>query len=193
MRATLVQPEGIPAQDYPVNVSFPGETEDGPGKLTVYVSDAPVHERAFRSAADMVANGRKLIVVDTIGCFHPVRMSQSARFAALDPTGILKDLHILRADTAAALEVTLQQLDSAYEQFQTRHILISDPLSIFYDSKVSTRDAARVLGRVKSRLESLAASGAKVVVLCHRRPDLRTRSHFVLSLCSSADAAYFRI
>jgi hypothetical protein len=156
------------------------------------VSDHPIHDLAFRSAAERVASQEKLIVVDPVGCFHPVRMSQSARFGALGPVGILKHLHVLRTENSLAFEGVLAELISAYEQFQTRHILIADPLSIVYDSKLPTRDAARILGRVKSRLESLADRGAQIVALCHRRPDLGTRSHFVLSLCSSADEVYFR-
>ena len=173
-------------------IPFLNENPGELGKLTIYMADQPVHELAFRSAAEMVANGEKLIVVDPAGCFHPVRMSQSARFGALDPEGILKHLHILRAESPSVLESVLLQLESGYEQFQTRHILIPDPLSIFYDRKLPTRDAARILGRVKASLESLAVGGAQIIALCYRRPDTGTRAHFVLSLAASADTVYFR-
>ena len=72
-------------------------------------------------------------------------------------------------------------------------IIITNLLDPFYDTSILTREAARVLGRVKSILESLAVNGAKVFVLCHRRSsDLGTRSHFLASLCASADHVHFR-
>ena len=192
-----IQAASLLPSTLPANGGYPGafpslSAESGLGSLTVYVSDHPVHEFAFRSAAEMVSSGEKLIVVDPVGCFHPVRMSQSARFGALDPAGILKHLHILRAEESVAFERVLTDLDSACEQFQTRRILIPEPLSHFYDPGLSTRDAARILGRVKSKLESLVAGGAQIVALCHQKPNCGTRSHFVLSLCASADSAYFR-
>jgi hypothetical protein len=72
-------------------------------------------------------------------------------------------------------------------------IIITNLLDPFYDTSILTREAARVLGRVKSILESLAVNGAKVFVLCQRRSsDLGTRSHFLASLCASADHVHFR-
>jgi hypothetical protein len=74
-----------------------------------------------------------------------------------------------------------------------RNIVISNLLEAFYDASIPTREAAQILGRVKSTLESLIVKGVHIVVLCRRRSeDLGTRSHFVASLCASADRVYFR-
>jgi hypothetical protein len=73
-------------------------------------------------------------------------------------------------------------------QTPERNVVISNLLESFYDTSIPTREAARVLGYVKSTLEGLTVSGRQVVVLCHRRPeDLGTRSHFIASLCAAAD------
>jgi hypothetical protein len=46
---------------------------------------------------------------------------------------------------------------------------------------------------VKAMLQALAEDGSQIVVLCRRRAeDLGTRSHFIASLCASADRVYFR-
>jgi hypothetical protein len=64
-----------------------------------------------------------------------------------------------------------------------------DPL---YDTSIPTRDAAHTLGRVKSELESMVERGERVAVICQRRTeDLGTRSHFLASLCASADRVHF--
>ncbi len=74
-----------------------------------------------------------------------------------------------------------------------KNIIISDLLESFYDSSILTREAAQILGKVKATLQTLAEEGSQIVVLCRRRAeDLGTRSHFIASLCASADRVYFR-
>jgi hypothetical protein len=78
-------------------------------------------------------------------------------------------------------------------QTPDKHIIISDLLESFYDTSMLTREAARILGKVKAMLQTLAEEGSQIVVLCRRRAeDLGTRSHFIASLCASADRVYFR-
>jgi hypothetical protein len=164
------------------------------GKLTIAVKGHRLDEIAFRSAAEIVQSGETLIVVDGSGCFEPSRMTHSARMGAIDPAGLVKHLHILRARSAAELEnLILHHLEPAFERLGTRHVLIPDLLGSLYASDMSTRDAARILGRVKAKLEELAENGAQIVVLCREsESDLGTRSHFLSSLCASADRVYLR-
>jgi hypothetical protein len=78
-------------------------------------------------------------------------------------------------------------------QTPDRNIVISNLLEAFYDTSILTREAAQILGKVKSLLEALVNDGARIVVVCRRRAeDLGTRSHFMASLCASADRVYFR-
>ena len=83
---------------------------------------------------------------------------------------------------------TMSTLEAALERSQSPRILIEGLLDTLYDPHMLTREAAHALGRLKLRLEALAESGVEVVVLCEvRRNDLGTRSHFLHSLCASAD------
>jgi hypothetical protein len=71
-------------------------------------------------------------------------------------------------------------------------MVLADLLEPLYDSSIPTREAAQILGRIKSELESMIEGGARVVVLCHRRSaDLGTRAHFMASLCAAADRVHF--
>ena len=71
-------------------------------------------------------------------------------------------------------------------------MILADLLEPLYDSSIPTREAAHTLGRVKSELESMVERGERVVVICRRRTDdLGTRSHFLASLCASADRVHF--
>jgi hypothetical protein len=168
------------------------------GQLTVAIQDCrserSLDELAFRSAAEVVESGERLIVVDTGHSFDPARMSQSARFGALEPANLMKQLHILRAASAGELEdVVSCRLESMFERFDTRHVLLIDPLNALYDPAIATRDAARILGKIKARLEELAETGAQIVVLCGSNgDDLGTRSHFLASLRSAANRVYLR-
>ncbi len=80
---------------------------------------------------------------------------------------------------------------AAFDSGPNRRIVISNLLEGLYDSTVPTREAARMLGRVKSRLNTLVELGAEITVYCQRRKDTGTRSHFCASLCASADTIQF--
>lgn len=164
------------------------------GELAIHICETPIHQLAFRAAAEIVAGGGRLVVLDGADCFHPLRMTQSASMGAMNPAEVLHSLQILRAPTCRALEnAILFELEPALKQFKTRCVFIADPLNHFYGGEVSTRDAAHSLGRMKSKLERLAAGGVNVTVFSHRKAeDLGTRSHFLLSLCAAADRVYFR-
>jgi hypothetical protein len=71
-------------------------------------------------------------------------------------------------------------------------MILADLLEPLYDSSIPTREAARTLGRMKSELESMVERGMRIVVVCRRRlEDLGTRSHFLASICASADRVHF--
>ena len=71
-------------------------------------------------------------------------------------------------------------------------MVLADLLEPLYDASIPTREAAQILGRIKSELEVMVDGGARVVVLCHRRSaDLGTRAHFMASLCAVADRVHF--
>ena len=70
-------------------------------------------------------------------------------------------------------------------------VVLADLLDPLYDTSIPTREAAHTLGRIKTELESMVERGSRVVVICRRRrEDLGTRSHFLASLCASADRVH---
>src|SRR5262245_45998275 len=82
-------------------------------------------------------------------------------------------------------------VNSVKENVPAARVLV-DLLEPLYDTSIPTREAAHTLGRLKAELESMAESGERVVVICRRRmQDLGTRSHFLASLCASADQVHF--
>lgn len=107
-----------------------------------------------------------------------------------DPNPVVIDAS--RARTCREVEeIITAEVWPAFDREQVRHIIIPNLLEGLYDSSVPTREAARILGRVKSRLEMLVRLGAQITVFCQRRADAGTRSHFWASLCASADEIHF--
>jgi hypothetical protein len=160
-------------------------------RIAIAPSGHRIDELAFRSANEIIDRGDSLIVVDAAGCFEPARIAHSARIGAIDPSLLLKKLRVLPATSAGELEdIILHELEFACDRFGTRHVLITDLLGTLYDSTISTRDAARMLGRIKSTLETLAMNGFEIVVVCRRdASELGTRSHFLSSLVRASAIA----
>jgi len=160
-------------------------------RIAIAQSESRIDELVFRSANEIIDRGDSLIVVDAAGCFEPARMTHTARTGAIDPALLLKKIRVLPARSAGELEdIILHQLELASDRFGTRHVLITDPLSSLYNPTLSTRDAARMLGRIKSMLETLAMNGFEIVVVCRRDgSELGTRSHFLSSLIRASAAA----
>ena len=132
------------------------------GQLSVYVVNDPIDDATIASLIE-INNGDQ-------GHQEPLLIDAS------------------RAQTCWEFEDYIARIDNNRE-----NIIITNLLDPFYDTSILTREAAQTLGRVKSILESLAVNGAQVFVLCqHRSSDLGTRSHFLASLCASADHVHFR-
>jgi hypothetical protein len=81
---------------------------------------------------------------------------------------------------------------AAVKRTQRGAIVLADLLEPLYDSSISTRDAAHTLGRIKTELDSMVERGERIVILCaNTDQDHGTRSHFLASLCASADRVHF--
>ena len=132
------------------------------GQLSVYVVNDPIDDASIASLIEIIDGYR--------GHQAPLLIDAS------------------RARTCWEFEDYIARIENNRE-----NIIITNLLEPFYDPSILTREAAQILGRVKSILESLAVNGAQVFVLCqHRSSDLGTRSHFLASLCASADHVHFR-
>jgi hypothetical protein len=133
------------------------------GHLVIHVVDDPVDAAAVASLDDAGQAGA------------PVRIdARSAR-------------------NCSELEDLIRREVTGLEPAANAQVVVTNLLDVFYDASIPTRQAAQILGRVKSVLESLTGRGVDVDVFCRRRSgDLGTRSYFLASLCAAADRVYFR-
>jgi hypothetical protein len=151
------------------------------GKLTVCRTEGPLEDMAFEIAAELTANGERLVVVDAAGCFDPSKISRAAATVALN-------LHVVRAASSGNLQTALgPALQEAQHKTQARRLLLVGMLDHLYGRDMLTREAARALGRMKLVLEALTRSGLEVVVVCKAgQADLGARTYLLSSLCASA-------
>ena len=159
--------------------------EELSGQFRVFITDRSIHEAALELGSELTMEGEPLLILDACGCFDPSRISRCAPHAA----GLL---HVLRIPTSQSIVETMDEIWSGFcavqRDLQSRQILVVGLLDRLYDPALLTRDAARALGGIKSRLEHLAVDGFDVTVLCGQQTgELGTRSHFLSSLCAAAD------
>jgi hypothetical protein len=162
-----------------------------PGRFRVCISDRSIHDAALELSAKLTEGGEPILILDACGCFQPSHISRCAPHSA----GLL---HVVRATSSQPVSDvpgTLETLGEIWSRFhavqrdlQARQILVVGVLDRLYDPEILTRDAARTLGGIKSKLEQLAKDGFDVTVLCESPTgNLGTRAHFLSSLCASAD------
>ena len=150
------------------------------GQFRVSITNRSIQDSALELSAELTLDGEPLLILDACGCFEPSRLSRCAPHSA----GLL---HVLRASTSESIEEIWSRLQGVQRDLQARQILVVGLLDRLYDPGILTRDAARTLGGIKSRLEQLAESGFDVTVLCENQTaNLGARSHFLSSLCASA-------
>ena len=162
-----------------------------PGRFRVCISDRSIHDAALEISANLTEGGEPLLILDAFGCFQPSHISRCAPHSA----GLL---HVVRTTASQPLREALGTLETTGDiwsrflavqrDLQARQILVVGVLDRLYDPEILTRDAARTLGGIKYKLEQLAKDGFDVTVLCENPTrNLGTRSHFLSSLCASAD------
>jgi len=156
-------------------------TETISGQFRVCITNRAIQDAALELSGKLTEEGEPLLIVDAIGCFEPSRISRCAPHSA-------SLLHVLRASTSQPIAEIWERFHGIQRDLQSRQILVVGLLDRLYDPGILTRDAARTLGAIKSKLEHLAEDGFDITVLCENQTgSLGTRSHFLSSLCAAAD------
>jgi len=156
------------------------------GKLSVWLIDGPIQNKALKICSDLTADGERLLVLDAAACLDPSRISRM-------PPSAARNVHVLRISGAEELQAPFWgQVRHMQTQTQARRILLAGMLDHLYRCQSLTRDTARGLGRIKSALEELADSGLEIHVLCagdsvNGLAGPGTRTYVVSSLCAAAD------
>lgn len=78
-------------------------------------------------------------------------------------------------------------LESSLVEHPGRRLMLVGVLDPLYDRRIVTREAARVLGKIKTVLEAAITCGLDVSVVCDvQPPEPGVRAYLVSSLCAMA-------
>ena len=112
------------------------QNNEGPGKLTVWRTSGPLDDMVFELAANLTANGERLIVLDSTGCFDPARVSRAA-------ASVATNLHVLRTAQGSELHTALWSgLRDLQQRTHAQQILLVGALD-----HLTTRGSLRVRRR----------------------------------------------
>jgi hypothetical protein len=156
-------------------------TSEEPDGFEVWCTTSSLKDLVVSLASEITLDGEPVIVVDALGVFDPSNLAQSPVCAATN-------LRVLKTGSSSELQTALWTiLKEAGQGARTRRVLMAGVLEHLYGKDLLTRDAARVLGRMKLALDAMVQSGMDVVVVCNACTDvLGVRSYLLPSLCAAA-------
>lgn len=157
------------------------DAQEEPKGFEVWCSTDSLEELVVSFASEITQDGEPVTVVDALGVFDPANLAQS-------PVSAATNLRVLRTGNSSELQTALWTiLKEAGQGVQIRRVLMAGVLEHLYGKDLLTRDAARVLGRMKLALDAMVKSGMDVVVVCSACTDgLGVRGYLLSSLCAAA-------
>ncbi|HOV97954.1 MAG TPA: hypothetical protein PK595_00120 [Bacteroidota bacterium] len=125
---------------------------------------------AHRIAAEAIARGRTLAVVDASNYFDVHSLARYARLRKIDPEEFLNHIFISRGFTCYQVEQTITvKLPELQKKLPTQLVLILGLLDTFYDENVNIQEAKSIVQKVISSLDKLKGAGISFLVVCQER------------------------
>jgi hypothetical protein len=146
-------------------------------RFQVWCTEGPLDRLAPALASHLTLDGAPVLAVDAAGSLGDARI------------GTPPNLRILAVSTTEELQTALwTALQAAGPEQGVRRVLLAGALEPLYSPGLSTRDAARILGRMKRAIEAMVDAGVEVAVACRVGPaDLGARLCLLSSLCAAAE------
>lgn len=125
---------------------------------------------AHRIAADAIARGHTLAVIDASNHFDVHSLARYARLRKIDPEEFLNHIFISRGFTCYQVEQAITvKLPELQKKVPTQLVLILGLLDTFYDENVNIQEAKSIVQKVISSLDKLKGSGISFLVVCQER------------------------
>ena len=166
----------------PTQTKWFDASEERPG-LQVWSTAGRLEELAFSLVQELTLDGERVIAIDASRCFEP---SNAGKYPAAT------NLRVIRVENTGELQTALWTvLRDGSSATRTHRVLLTGVLEQLYGTDLLTRDAARVLGRIKIAMDAMVRAGMEVVVACRASSSaLGVRSYFLSSLCAVADQVH---
>jgi hypothetical protein len=163
-----------------------------PGKVFLLYGDKSVFYISLQMAAQAMAGGDPIAVVDGCNRFDVHALSRFARVRKIDPNKFLNQIFISRGFTCYQMEQAIaNKLPAFLTRIQSNTALIFGLLDTFYDEQASLREVQHILRRLLVSFGEMRAAGMSLLLVCQDRTvEPKERNQLFTTLKSSADRVY---
>ncbi|OFX26952.1 MAG: hypothetical protein A2Z07_10245 [Armatimonadetes bacterium RBG_16_67_12] len=169
-----------------VPASLPRFSQPGAG-LILFRGDAACLTVGLLVSLRAATPNRPLLVVDGANSLDPYLLADLARRLKQPPAMLLASVFISRLFTAYQLEAAIvDRLDGAIDARRPSGVLLAGLLDLLYDEDVDTAEARRILRRILTVIQRLAAGVLPVIATCPVQPAVPGREGFLPHLAAAA-------
>jgi len=137
------------------------------GKVLLLYGNGFIFSLSLRMAAEALAKGSSIAVVDGGNRFNVHLLTRFARERRLDPDTFLHRIFISRGFTCYQMEqAIIHRLPSFLRSIGSRTALIFGLLDTFYDDQAPLREVQQILRRLLDALRQMRADGTSVLLVC---------------------------
>jgi hypothetical protein len=165
---------------------------DKPGKVFLLYGERAVFPLSLQVAANAMAGGNSIAVVDGCNQFDVHALTRFARSRKIDPNKFLKQIYISRGFTCYQMEQAVaHKLPAFLSSINSRTAIIFGLLDTFYDEQASTREVQQILQRLLKVFSSMRSSGISLLLVCtEKKVEPRERNQLFDIVKKDADRVY---
>jgi hypothetical protein len=163
-----------------------------PGKVCLLYGDDSVFLVSLLMAAQAMARGASLAVVDGCNQFNVHLLSRFARERGINPDDFLQRIFISRGFTCYQMEAAItQKLPAFLQKSNSGSALIFGLLDTFYDEQAPLREVRQILGRLFVIFRELKLNGVSLLLTCFDRTvQPKERNQLFAALKQGMDRVY---
>jgi hypothetical protein len=163
-----------------------------PGKIVLLFGDGAVFPLALRMAAQVMADGSPVAVVDGGNRFNVHLLSRFARERRLNADDFLQRIYISRGFTCYQMEqAVIHRLPSFLQRINAHTALIFGLLDTFYDDQAPLREVQQILLRVLNALQQMKTSGTSILLVSREwNVEPKERNALFTTLKDGMDGVY---
>jgi hypothetical protein len=162
------------------------------GKLFLLYGGPLVFNLSLQMAAQAMAHGSSLAVVDGCNRFNLHALTRFARERRIDPNAFLRQIYISRGFTCYQMEQAItDKLPAFLEKTGSRTAMIFGLLETFYDEQASLQEVQQILERITKRLQQIKSGGHSILIVSLERTVApKERNRLFTRLKNNVDRAY---
>jgi len=163
-----------------------------PGKVFLLYGERAIFQLSLQMAAQAMAGGKPIAVVDGCNRFDVHALSRFARTRKIDPNKFLSRIFISRGFTCYQMEQAIaHKLPAFLAGIHSNTALVFGLLDTFYDEQASLREVRQILNRLLGSFQEMKSKGISLLLVCLERTVApQERNQLFSTLKNNADRVY---